>query len=152
MIAEALLSIVAMSYTIEVSVVSFRPEVSTVVEKGVWSNANGGTWTEDQGKQILRIGGSGTSGALRIKNTAGNQFFAVVGVHNYELWVDVLTDIKDNDTVVVLLPQYHGGGKRSGINLVQMVQKSDAAGRYIYLRKEGQSPDGKTFYCSIIIT
>lgn len=140
-----------MSYTIEVSMMSFRHESLTIVEKGVWSGGGGGVWTEDQNKQILRINGSGASGALRIKSAAGNQFFALVGVHNYKLWVDVVTDIRDNDTVVALLPQYYSGGSRSGVSLVQEVQGSDAAGRNISLRLEGVSPDGKTFYCSIII-
>ena len=73
-----------MSYTIKVAVVSFLPETLTIVEKGVWTYANGGAWTEDQGIQILKIGGSGTSGGFRIKNIAGNQFFALFGVHRSE--------------------------------------------------------------------
>lgn len=58
------------------------------------------------------MGGSGTAGALRVQDASGVQFFADAGVHNYKLWLDVVTNTKNGDTTVALLPNYYVVGLR----------------------------------------
>lgn len=56
--------------------------------------ANGGTWTEEKSdKFVLEMGGSGTSGMLRIKVSSGNTFSVIVGYHNYKFWCDAQVDL-----------------------------------------------------------
>ncbi|KAF8256994.1 Cytolysin/lectin [Lactarius quietus] len=45
-----------------------------IVEKTVWIYANGGTWDEAYGYQVLKMGGSGTSGSLRLQSDSGESF------------------------------------------------------------------------------
>lgn len=141
-----------MSYTVEISIFyrESAPEFFNIVERGVWHYANGGTWTQAAGKEILTMGGSGTSGGLRFKNASGNAFFLVVGVHNYSLWLDVLPNIEDKDTTVALLPTYYQPGTRAGITLVQSITKFDTTGRKIEFKKVNE--EGRKITCSLIIS
>jgi len=142
-----------MSYTVEISVFyrESAPEFFNIVEKGIWHYANGGTWTEAAGKQILTMGGSGTSGGLRFKSASGGDaFFIVVGVHNYSLWLDVLPNIEDKDTTVALLPTYYQPGSRAGIPLVQNITRFNETGRKIEFKKVIE--EGRKITCSLIIS
>ncbi|KAL4895049.1 fungal fruit body lectin [Aspergillus ambiguus] len=103
-----------MSYTIHLSVRNSTSDTVTVVEKGCWYYANGGTWTEQDGQHVLFMGGSGTSGMLRLKSSCGDIFTVVVGIHNYRPWCDVQVNLKDDDTAVKMLPEYYNGGRLSG--------------------------------------
>lgn len=143
----------AMSYKVVIFISQRQPSAERfdIVEKGIWHYANGGTWTESEvGRHVLEMGGSGTSGGLRLKNSGGDQFFIVVGVHNYSLWLDVLPDTKDNDTTVALLPSYYQPGTRSGIALVQSINRNNAKGRNIEFKKV--SEDGNQLTCELIIS
>ncbi|KAI2813449.1 hypothetical protein CBS115989_9477 [Aspergillus niger] len=70
-------------YTLPVAIINDTEDVLTVIEKTCWYYANSGAWTEDAGHKLtLTLGGSGTSGMLRIRASSGHTFSVVVGYHN----------------------------------------------------------------------
>jgi hypothetical protein len=109
-----------MSYTIRLH---FQPaninSTFGVTDRAVWHYANGGTWTDNgEGVFILTMGGSGTSGMLRLQQQDGSEpFTVVVGVHNYEPWCHILPDV-GNETAAALIAQYYRPGQYSGIPVV----------------------------------
>ncbi|KAL3470495.1 fungal fruit body lectin [Aspergillus californicus] len=101
-----------MSYTIHLRIESANDDLS-IVEQAVWHYANGGTWSSRENHHHLTMGGSGTSGLLRIQTTSGELFSVVVGVHNYAPWGDVQVNLAPGDTGVKLNPEYYAGGRLS---------------------------------------
>ncbi|OJA08914.1 hypothetical protein AZE42_07364 [Rhizopogon vesiculosus] len=95
-----------MSYTISVRTIDITANDPgfTIVEKSVWS---GGRWSNTDSIQTLFMNGSGTSGALRFRNGAGEEFLVLLGVHNYKRWCDVVTDLAPADTGVKIQPDYY---------------------------------------------
>jgi hypothetical protein len=73
-----------------------------------WNYANGGTWGEAGGTQVLTMGGSGTSGSLRFVFDTGENFIITFGVHNYKRWGDIVTNLTNEKTGVIITPQYYG--------------------------------------------
>ncbi|KAG2043731.1 Cytolysin/lectin, partial [Suillus americanus] len=55
----------------------------------------------------LVMDGSGTSGALRFRNGAGEQFVVTRGVHNYKRWCDIVIDLTPGDTGVRIQHEYY---------------------------------------------
>ncbi|KAH9171891.1 fungal fruit body lectin [Lactarius sanguifluus] len=104
------MSQVNQGYSIKVLVFQTNPqqnEFFRVVEKTVWNFANGGTWSEVDGCDILRMNGSGTSGALRLLSNKGQGCIITLGVHNYKRWGDIITNLKQDQTACVINPQYY---------------------------------------------
>jgi hypothetical protein len=52
------------------------------------------------------MGGSGTSGMLRFKNGAGEQFL-VLGIHNWGKWCDTVTDLGKGEHGQKILSEYY---------------------------------------------
>ncbi|KAI0312128.1 fungal fruit body lectin-domain-containing protein [Amylostereum chailletii] len=103
-----------MSYTITVRVYQANTDAFfKIVEKTVWKYANGGTWAEANGEQVLTMGGSGTSGTLRFLSNTGELFIVALGVHNYRRWADIVTDLTPSDTGVAINPQYYSYGSNA---------------------------------------
>ena len=99
-----------MSYKITVRVYQTNPNnFFRLVEQTVWKYANGGTWGESNGEYVLTMGGSGTSGTLRFVGDDGEKFIVAFGVHNYKRWSDIVTNLTDDQTGVVINPQYYDG-------------------------------------------
>jgi hypothetical protein len=97
-----------MSYTITARVYqSNRNVFFYVVEKTVWNSANGGTWGENNGTHVLTMGGSGTCGSLRFLADTGENFIITLGVHNYKRWGDIVTNLSNDQTGVIITPQYY---------------------------------------------
>ena len=97
-----------MSYTITVRVYQTNPNTFfRIVEKTVWNYANGGTWLESNDREVLTMGGSGTSGSLRFVAENGENFIVTLGVHNYKRWGDIVTNLANDQTGVVITPQYY---------------------------------------------
>jgi len=97
-----------MSYTITAKVYQTNQNAFFhVVEKTVWKYANGGTWSEVDGCHVLKMGGSGTSGSLRFVSDTGENFIVTLGVHNYKRWGDVVTNLTNECTGVVITPEYY---------------------------------------------
>jgi len=97
-----------MSYKITVRVYQTNPNAFFhIVEKTVWNYANGGTWSEMNGEQILTMGGSGTSGTLRFVADNGENFIVALGVHNYKRWGDIVTNLTNEQTGVIINPEYY---------------------------------------------
>ena len=97
-----------MSYTITAQVYQTNPNAFFhIVEQTVWNYANGGTWSETDGQHVLTMGGSGTSGSLRFVSDTGENFIVTLGVHNYERWGDIVTNLANNQTGVIINPQYY---------------------------------------------
>ena len=102
-----------MSYTITAQVYQTnRNAFFHVVEKTVWHYANGGTWGEVDGAHVLTMGGSGTSGSLRFASDTGEKFIITLGVHNYKRWGDIVTNLSNDQTGVVITPQYYSNDHR----------------------------------------
>ncbi|KAI2890736.1 hypothetical protein CBS76997_5089 [Aspergillus niger] len=116
-----------MPYTLPVAIINDTEDVLTVIEKTCWYYANGGAWTEDADHKLtLTLGGSGTSGMLRIRASSGHTFSVVVGYHNYEFWCDAQVDLHDDDTAVKLHPEYYNGGRLSSQANPSIDRKSSA--------------------------
>ncbi|GKZ80429.1 hypothetical protein AnigIFM56816_004650 [Aspergillus niger] len=74
-----------MLYTLPVAIINDTEDILTVIEKTSWYYAKGGAWTEDAGHKLtLTLGGSGTSGMLRIRASPIHTFSIVVEYHIYE--------------------------------------------------------------------
>ncbi|KAF8126742.1 lectin [Boletus edulis] len=114
-----------MSYSITLRVYQRNPGRGffSVVEKTVFHFANGGTWSEANGTQILTMGGSGTSGVLRFKSDK-ELITVAVGVHNYKRWCDVVTGLKPEETALVINPQYYNNGPRAYAREKQLAEYS----------------------------
>ncbi|PPQ66974.1 hypothetical protein CVT24_008388 [Panaeolus cyanescens] len=107
-------SLSQMSYKITVRIYQTNPNAFfQVVEKTVWNYANGGTWTESNGQHVLTMGGSGTSGTLRFLSDNGENFIVALGVHNYKRWCDIVTNLKNDQTGIIINPQYYNSGPRA---------------------------------------
>jgi hypothetical protein len=95
-----------------------------VVEQTVWNYANGGTWTEFDGQKVLTMGGSGTSGTIRFTADTGENFIVALGVHNYKRWCDIVTNLTNDQTGVIINPQYYNGGPRAYMREKQLATYS----------------------------
>ena len=97
-----------MSYKITARV--FRTNTNAffrIVEKTVFLR---GTWAEVDEQHVLTMDSSGTSGTLRFKpDGAGEEVVVALGVHNYKRWGDIVTNLTDEQTGVVINPQYYDG-------------------------------------------
>ncbi|KAH9984850.1 lectin [Russula vinacea] len=77
-----------MSYTITAKVSQTKQNAFfRVVERTAWNYANGGTWGEADGTQ---------------------NFIITFGVHNYKRWGDIVTNLANEETGVIITPQYYG--------------------------------------------
>ena len=117
----------------------------TIVEKTVWHYANGGTWSNTDSIQTLHMNGSGTSGALRFNNAAGEQFLVLLGVHNYKRWCDIVTDLAPGDTNMKIQPDYYSETNPRYDMLweqLDQIEKKSAKGTTVnvkYVEAEGDS-------------
>jgi hypothetical protein len=97
-----------MSYTITARVYQTNTNAFfNVVERTVWQFGNGGTWSEVNGAYVLTMGGSGTCGSLRFLADTGENFIITLGVHNYLRWGDIVTNLTNQETGVIITPQYY---------------------------------------------
>ncbi|KAI1157552.1 fruit body lectin [Nemania serpens] len=140
-----------MSYTVRVRIRHNSTDAYfRTAEMAVWHYANGGSWADSDGQLTLTMGGSGTSGMLRLQtNNDGEPFTVAIGVHNYAPWVHVLPDVARNETTVVLLPQYYAGGKYSGVPVVPACEVRNSAGRK--LAAAFRNTEGQTYTLDIVI-
>ncbi|KAL6229093.1 hypothetical protein BDW75DRAFT_225701 [Aspergillus navahoensis] len=129
-----------MIYKLEVRIVNNTSDSLAVVEKTCWYYAKGGTWTEDN---VLEMGGSGTSGMLRIKASSGQTFSVIVGFHNDNPWCDAQVDLRDDETAVKLHPEYYNGGRLSG-EAHSLVTRTTSTGRTVKVQIQAL-PDGPVF-------
>jgi hypothetical protein len=96
-----------MSYTITVRVFNTNPNAFfRLVEQTVFTD---GTWDRVEENYVFTMGYSGTAGSLRFVSDTDPQqnFIATVGVHNYLRWCDIVTDLTNRQTGVVITPQYY---------------------------------------------
>ncbi|KAH9990067.1 hypothetical protein F4779DRAFT_610172 [Xylariaceae sp. FL0662B] len=54
-------------------------------------------WTINEGEIRLRFRGSGHSGVLVFKNSTGQAFAVVMGIHNWNTWCDIMPDVENMD-------------------------------------------------------
>ena len=78
-----------------------------VVEKTVWTTASGGTWRQNDADHVLTIGGSGTCGSLRFMANNGEHFIVTLGVDENGFWGDIITDLTNEQTGVIITPRYY---------------------------------------------
>ncbi|KAG1771887.1 lectin 2b [Suillus placidus] len=110
----------------------------TVVEKTVWY---GGRWSNTDSIETLVMDSSGTSGALRFRNGAEEEFIVTLGIHNHNVWCDVVTDLAPGDTGLMIHTEYYTAGPRKS-NWTQLaeVQKTSAQGTTVdvkFVTQEG---------------
>ncbi|KAG2124616.1 lectin 2b [Suillus clintonianus] len=136
-----------MSYTITVRIIDAttgNPGFK-LVEKTVWHYANGGTWSNTDSIETLVMGGSGTSGALRFINGAGEEFLVTLGIHNYKRWCDIVTDLAPGDTGMKIQPEYYSDSSARNQMLwkqLDHIQKKSAKGTSVdvkYVEEVGNS-------------
>ncbi|KAG0696919.1 lectin 2b [Suillus ampliporus] len=144
-----------MSYTIAVRIVdaSASDPGFKLVEKTVWHYANGGTWSNTDSIETLVMGGSGTSGSLRFRNGAGEEFLVTLGVHNYKRWCDVVTDLATGDTGMKIQPEYYmDSNPRNQMLWKQLadLQRKSAKGTSVEIKYVKE--EGNTFVVHIDIT
>ncbi|KAG6841063.1 hypothetical protein C0991_002274 [Blastosporella zonata] len=95
-------------YSITLRVFQTNPNTHfRVVEQTVWNYANGGEWSLVQGQYVLKMNGSGTSGTIRFLADNGENFIVAIGVHNYKRWSDIVTNLGNDQTGVIINPQYY---------------------------------------------
>lgn len=140
-----------MSYNITVRVYQTNTKAFfNIVEKTVWKYANGGTWSESNGAQVLSMGGSGTSGTLRFQSSDGEKFIVALGVHNYKRWCDIVSNLGNDQTGVVINPEYYDGTRDSARELQRAEYNvSNAQGRK--LEVNFVVADGNNLEANIII-
>ncbi|KAG6901739.1 hypothetical protein C0995_008393 [Termitomyces sp. Mi166 len=91
-----------MAYRISLAVFRSNPDTHfRIVEQTVWNYANGGYWSEENGRQVLTMNGSDTSGTLAEN---GENFIVAVGVDNSKRWSDIVTNLKNDQTGVIINP------------------------------------------------
>lgn len=129
-----------MIYKLGVQIYNETNESLRVVERTCWYYANGATWTDDN---VLEMGGSGTSGMLRIKTSSGEIFSVIVGFHNNDPWCDAQVNLEDDDTAVKLHPEYYNGGSLSG-QASTGVTRTTLKGRTVKVQFRAL-PDGPVF-------
>ncbi|KAI1184854.1 fruit body lectin [Nemania serpens] len=146
-----------MSYTVRVRIRHNSTDAYfRTAEMAVWHYANGGSWTDSDGVLTLTMGGSGTSGMLRLQthdeNNGGRReaFTVVIGVHNYAPWTHVLPDVAPSETTVLLLPQYYAGGKHSGVPVAPSCEVRNAAGRRLSAAFRDNA-EGRKYSLDIVI-
>lgn len=98
-----------MSYTITVRVFQTDPSAFfQIIEKTVFNFGGGGAWTEFNDQHVIRMGSSGTCGALRFESADRNERFIVaLGVHNHASWCDIVTGLEPQDTGVAITPEWY---------------------------------------------
>ncbi|CAL1698071.1 unnamed protein product [Somion occarium] len=123
-----------MSYTITTRIYQTDPNAwFTTVEKTIFTR---GIWSEIDEKQVLTMGGSGTSGILRF-NSGSEYFFVALGVHNSKRWVDVATDLTSSQTATDAHKDYYTGGTAQTAVREKQLDKFDvksATGRQIQVK------------------
>ncbi|KAJ7691004.1 lectin [Mycena rosella] len=98
-----------MSYNITVRVFQTNPDMFfRLAEQTVWNFANGGSSDSVSGAYVLAMGGSGTSGSLRFVSSSGENFVATFGVHNYKRWCDIVTNLENDQTGMIINAEYYG--------------------------------------------
>jgi hypothetical protein len=141
-----------MSYSITLRIFQTNPDTFfRVVEQTVWNYANGGTWTQNNGEYKLTMGGSGTSGTIRFVADNGENFIVAIGVHNYKRWCDIVTNLTNDQTGVIINPEYYNSGQRAYQREKQLATYSvaDVKGRKYEVKFT--KDDGNDLAANIII-
>ncbi|KAF8962721.1 fungal fruit body lectin [Flammula alnicola] len=99
-----------MSYKITLRIYQTNPNAYfRVVEQTVYK----GTWTEADGERKLSLNNSGVCGTIRLVADNGENFLVAIGIHDFQRWCDIVTNLGEDDTGLNINPQYCGA--RSGI-------------------------------------
>ncbi|KAG6907608.1 hypothetical protein DXG01_008226 [Tephrocybe rancida] len=132
-------------YTLALRVFQTNPDnFFRVVEQTVWNYADGGSWDTVNGQQVLTINGSGTSGTIRFLADNGENFIVAVGVHNFKRWSDIVTNLANDQTGVIINPQYYSQKDREEQRDKQLAsyQVKNAKGRQFaikFIQAEGEN-------------
>jgi len=141
-----------MTYTITCRVYQKNTDAwFEIVEKTMWNFANGGSWTVVNDKQVLTMGGSGTSGILRFQYD-GEYFIVALGVHNNKRWCDVSTGLPPSGTACHIHPDYYTDGNyRATVREKQLSSFDVTSPQGRNIKVNFNQPDGKELECSIVI-
>ncbi|KUL87435.1 hypothetical protein ZTR_04769 [Talaromyces verruculosus] len=109
----------------------------TVVERCVWSDPEGGEWSEKGANHVLTINGDywqgRGSGLIRFKEADGGLFHVVFGRGFNGNWCDLQTGLLPSETGVKLLPEYYRSGGRFSHESHSEVTRYTSSGRTLKL-------------------
>ncbi|KAG6849709.1 hypothetical protein H0H93_006092 [Arthromyces matolae] len=94
----------------QISVAVFQTNADNhfrIIEQTIYQYGNGGSWSMVDGRHVLRMNDSGTSGTLRFLGDNGEIFIVALGVHNQKRWGDIVSNLQQNQTGVLIHPQYY---------------------------------------------
>jgi len=140
-----------MSYTVTVKTIDTTNRGFLVVEETIKSGANV-LWSEKDSVWMLVMGGSGASGTLRFNNGTGEQFVVALGIHNFERWCDIVTDVAPGeDSEKIQAEYYTETHPRYGMLWEQLdqIQRKSARGTAVDVKYVKQS--GNSFVVHIFI-
>ncbi|KAF7967950.1 hypothetical protein HWV62_32495 [Athelia sp. TMB] len=133
-----------MTYKIAICLYQNQPNAFFhVVEKTVFNYAKGGCWSEMDGMMVLEMPESGTSGTLRFMADTGEAFCIAVGIHNHKRWCDIVSNLKNDQTGVLINREYYNNGGRDHQREKQLASFStkNAQGRNMaikFTKEEGE--------------
>lgn len=96
-----------------------------------------GTWDEADGYHLLRLGGTGTCGSLRLQSNTNESFIVTLGIHNYRPWGDILTDLMSTQTACVITPGYYGQSRPWHLTMYEVANLNGRWFSYQFIVKEG---------------
>ncbi|KAF9036260.1 fungal fruit body lectin-domain-containing protein [Panaeolus papilionaceus] len=122
-----------------------------VAESTAWYFANGAKWNKSNDVHVLTMGGSGTSGTLRLA-TDSEAFLIALGVHNYKSWIDIQPNLSNTQTGVALHPDYYKAGTASAAQREKVLTQysvKNSQGRSLSVNCAGSG--SQSINCDIII-
>ncbi|KIJ06940.1 hypothetical protein PAXINDRAFT_19857 [Paxillus involutus ATCC 200175] len=142
-----------MSYSIKLQLYQINPSRGYFcpVENTCWNFANGATWSQSQGASLLTMGGSGTSGTLRLLSDKGERIIIAIGVDNQKRWCDVVTGLAPDQTGVVINGEYYNKGKRAYMREKQLAKYSVTSAAGTKVEVQFTVSDGKDLVANCII-
>jgi Fungal fruit body lectin len=96
---------------------------------------------------------AGTCGSLRFVSNNGDNFIITLGVHNYKRWGDIVTNLTNDQTGVIITPEYydddHRDREQQREKQLTTYSVTSATGRHYAFNYTGT--EGNNFTVNIII-
>lgn len=139
-----------MKYTIELRVAQQSNDHFRIVEKSCGRYHVDHEWSEKQGCHVLSMGGSGTSGMLRLKSRSGDAFCLAIGIHNHKRWCDIVVDLEDESTAQSIHPGYYRPGGADEL-WQQLSEVTKTTARGVELKLEFTKKEGTYLFATFTI-
>ena len=138
-----------MSYRITARVYQTNPTAYfRIAEMAVLTR---GSWSVTDDEYALTMDNSGTSGTLRFLADNGENFLVALGVHNSRRWCDIVTNLTNEQTAVLINPQYYVAGARATQRERQLTTYSVRNSRGRTFTVNYTVTEGNNLRCNIVI-